>query len=124
MQRHTISIYDIVQAMPPPVSSAMLHILLALAGGKRHGYAIAQDVAEQTDGRVRIGPGTLYGTLQKLLNAGWVAVSETPADVDERRRYYRLTASGKATLESEIRGMEILVRRARALRPKSAPLKP
>jgi DNA-binding PadR family transcriptional regulator len=97
-----------------PLTPAMFHVLLALAGGKLHGYAIAKEVARHTDGKVRMGPGTLYGTLQRLLDQGWIAVSDAPDDVDERRRYYRLTGLGKRTLEEEVQRMEMLVRAARA----------
>jgi DNA-binding PadR family transcriptional regulator len=106
--------------MPSPLSAAELQILLALTGGKRHGYAIAQEAAEQSDGRVRLGPGTLYGTLQRLQDHGWVATTEAPAGVDERRRYYRLTGAGRVALETEISRMEGLVRRARLSRARPA----
>ncbi len=79
------------------LTPAVFHILLALAQGERHGYGILKDVLEQTDGDVRLGPGTLYGTLQRLMEAG--LVEEVPgiapdADHDSRRRYYRITKTG------------------------------
>jgi DNA-binding PadR family transcriptional regulator len=101
-----------------PLTPAVFHVLLALSGGKLHGYAIAKEVGRQTDGNVRMGPGTLYGTLQRLLDQGWVAVSETPGEVDERRRYYRTTGLGRRALEEEVRRMDALVRTARAARSK------
>src|SRR6266545_3262086 len=101
-----------------PLTPAVFHVLLALSGGKLHGYAISKEVLRQTDGHVRMGPGTLYGTLQRLLDQGWVAVSAAPDDVDERRRYYRLTGLGKRALEEEVRRMDALVRTARAARLK------
>ena len=100
--------------MTTPLTPAVFHILLALAGGKLHGYAISKDVTRHTDGQVRMGPGTLYGTLRRLLDQGWVAVSDAPDEVDERRRYYRLTGLGKRALDEEVRRMDALVRTARS----------
>jgi len=94
----------------------VLHILLALAEGPRHGYAIAQEVEELTGGGVRMGPGTLYGSLQRLLAAGLVdETAQRPraeAD-DERRRYYRLTAGGRRALEMELKRLAAVVAAAR-----------
>ena len=101
-----------------PLTPAVFHILLALAGGKRHGYRIAKDVLHQTDGQVRMGPGTLYGTLQRLLDLDWVSVSQDQGEVDGRRRYYRLTKLGKRALEAEVQRMDALVRVASAARIK------
>jgi DNA-binding PadR family transcriptional regulator len=68
-----------------------MHVLLSLAGGERHGYAILKEVLLQTNDQVRLGPGTLYGTLQRLMESGWVEETDGPGSVpDERRRYYRL----------------------------------
>jgi DNA-binding PadR family transcriptional regulator len=106
-----------------PLTPAVFHILLALSGGKLHGYAIAKEVVRQTDGQVRMGPGTLYGTLRRLLDQGWIAVSETPGEVDERRRYYRVTGLGKRALEEEVRRMDALVRTARAAHVNPRPSK-
>jgi len=101
----------------PALTPAVLHILLALAGGELHGYGILKEVMRHTDGAVRLGPGTIYGTLQRLMESGWVEESDGPATaVDERRRHYRLTRSGRQALEAEIRRMEGLVRTARAQR--------
>ena len=99
-----------------PLTPAVFHILLALAGGKRHGYAISKVVLRQTDGRMRMGPGTLYGTLQRLLDQGWVEAVDGPESADERRRYYRLKALGRRALEAEVERMDALVRTARAER--------
>jgi DNA-binding PadR family transcriptional regulator len=100
-----------------PLTPAVFHILLSLAGGERHGYGILKEVLRQTDGAVRLGPGTIYGTLQRLMESAWVEESEGPATtVDERRRHYRLTRSGRQALEAEVRRMEGLVRTARAQR--------
>jgi DNA-binding PadR family transcriptional regulator len=101
----------------PALTPAVFHILLSLAGGERHGYGILKDVLRQTDDTVRLGPGTIYGTLQRLMESGWVEESDGPAAaVDERRRHYRLTRSGRQALEAEVQRMEALVRAARAQR--------
>jgi len=100
-----------------PLTPAVLHVLLALAPGERHGYGILKDVLDQTGGEVRLGPGTLYGTLQRLMALDWV--EETAgrlAAADERRRYYRLTRLGRRSLEAEVERMDALVRTARTLR--------
>ncbi len=105
-----------------PLTPAVLHVLLALAEGQRHGYAILKDVERQTDGAVRMGPGTLYGTLQRLMDQGMVEEADGPArPVDERRRYYQLTKSGRAALKVEVARMETLVRTARARRVAARP---
>src|SRR5882672_12066467 len=84
-----------------PLTPAVFNILLALADGEKHGYAIMQEVREDTGGAIRLGPGTLYGSLDRLERAGMVEESnERPAakDDDERRRYYRLTDFGRRVL--------------------------
>jgi DNA-binding PadR family transcriptional regulator len=101
--------------MKPPLTPAVFHILLALAPGERHGYGIQKEVLRQTAGEVRLGPGTLYGTLRRLMEASWVEETEGRGEVgDERRRYYRLTRLGRTALQAETRRMEGLVRTARA----------
>jgi DNA-binding PadR family transcriptional regulator len=101
----------------PPLTPAVVHVLMALAGGPRHGYAIAKDVLRLTDDRIRLGPGTLYGTLQRLMECGWVEEASAPLrNSDERRRYYRLTRNGREALTSEVQRLESLVRAARAQR--------
>jgi DNA-binding PadR family transcriptional regulator len=107
--------------MASPLSSIILHVLLVLADGKRHGYAIAQEAEELSEGHVRLGPATLYGTLQRLLELDWITTADPPSGVDERRRYYRLTTAGRRALEAEINRMESVVRKARSARMKSAP---
>jgi DNA-binding PadR family transcriptional regulator len=98
-----------------PLSPAILHILLSLAGEERHGYAIMQEVARQSDGQYKLGPGTLYDNLQKLLNHGLVEESSRrAADDDPRRRYYRLTPFGRRVLTAEIARLETVIREARA----------
>lgn len=79
-------------------------MLVALAAGPKHGYAIAQDVEELTDGRIVMGPGTLYGSLQRMVVAGLIEEAENPGEGGvhaERRRYYRMTPTGTAALRSE-----------------------
>lgn len=82
----------------------VFHTLLALAGGARHGYAIAQEVEEVTQGRLRMGPGTLYGSLQRMQTEGLIADAANPGEGGihaERRRYYRITPLGLAALRAE-----------------------
>jgi DNA-binding PadR family transcriptional regulator len=101
----------------PALTAAVFHVLLSLAGAERHGYGILKEVLRQTDGAVRLGPGTIYGTLQRLMESGWVEESDGPATaIDERRRHYRLTRAGRQALEAEVQRMEGLVRTARAQR--------
>ena len=97
----------------PPLTPAVVHVLLSLTGGERHGYAILKDVQLQSSD-VTVGPGTIYGTLQRLMEAGWVEETDPPAaSVDERRRYYRLTRDGRQALRVEIDRLDALVRVAR-----------
>jgi len=87
-----------------PLTPPVFHILLALAGEERHGYGIMQDVAQQTDGTLQLGPGTLYGCLKRMLTAGLVEESGERPDPeldDERRRYYRMTPLGKRIVRAE-----------------------
>ena len=102
-----------------PLPPAAFHILVALAEEDRHGYAIMELVAERTRGTVKLSPGTLYRTLQRLLEQGLIREVEprerpSPANDDERRRYYRLTAFGKAVARAEARRLAGLVRLAQA----------
>ena len=106
-------------AAGPALTPAAFHILLALAAGERHGYGIMREVEALTDGRVRLGPGTLYRTLQRLLADGLIAESEErpdPALDDERRRYYRLTARGGRLAAAEAERLARLVDVARSRR--------
>jgi DNA-binding PadR family transcriptional regulator len=99
-----------------PLTPATFQILKALLDGERHGYAIMQEVAERSEGSVRLGPGTLYGSLKRLLEIGLIAESGERVDPDtddERRRYYRLTKLGLSTARAEARRLEQLVRVAR-----------
>ena len=97
-----------------PLSPAAFHILLALAGEDLHGYGIMQDIARQSEGQYKLGPGTLYDNLRKMMQLG--LIEETRARVDDddpRRRYYRLNASGRAVLAAEVRRLEGVLREAR-----------
>jgi DNA-binding PadR family transcriptional regulator len=88
---------------PTPLTPAVFHILLALAGGRKHGYAIMKEVEADGGGFLRMGPGTLYGSLQRMTAAGLVEETEDAdeADADERRRYYQLTNAGRRALGGE-----------------------
>ncbi len=97
------------------MTPAVFHVLLALTAGERHGYAILKDILERTHGKVRMQAGTLYGTLQRLLDLGWVQEVDAPDDeVDARRRYYRLAREGRDALRAEVARMDELVKVARA----------
>ena len=99
-----------------PLTPAALNVLLALADGERHGYGIMLEVRERTGGRVRLGPGTLYGAIKRLKEGGVIGDSggKTGAEADdERRRYYRLTGFGRQVLAAEVARLDGLVRAAR-----------
>jgi DNA-binding PadR family transcriptional regulator len=97
-----------------PLSPATLHILLALAGEDLHGYGIMQEIARQSDGVYRLGPGTLYDNLQKLIQGRWVQeLGRRKGDDDPRRRYYRLTDTGRDVLKAETKRLTEVVREAR-----------
>jgi DNA-binding PadR family transcriptional regulator len=99
-----------------PLTPAVFHILLALVGGEKHGYAIMAEVGAATDGQMKLGPGTLYGTIKRLLADDLIEESEDRPDAemdDERRRYYRLTALGRRVLQAEVGRYANLVKSAR-----------
>jgi DNA-binding PadR family transcriptional regulator len=99
-----------------PLTPAVFHILLALSDEERHGYGIIKDVLARTNGQLRLGAGTLYGCIKRMLEAGLIAEAgerPDPAHDDERRKYYRLTAIGRRATENEARRLEQLVRDAR-----------
>lgn len=98
-----------------PLTPAELHVLLALAAGERHGYAILQEV-ERHGPEVRLRTGTLYTVLKRMLDSGWVADSAAGRDDDARRRYYRLTPLGARVLRAEVRRLDALVALARERR--------
>ena len=106
-----------------PLKPKVLHVLLAVADGPRHGYSIMQEVAARTDGQVRLWPAALYALLRELEKSDLMVESDhRPAaeDDDERRRYYALTPHGKRVLDAEVRRLEAIVshaRASRALRP-------
>ena len=102
-----------------PLTPAIAHILLALADQERHGYAIMQEVEQLTGGATRMGPGTLYGTIKRMLAAGLIEEADERPDPqldDERRRYYRITRLGTQVLEAESARMATLLGAARAKR--------
>jgi DNA-binding PadR family transcriptional regulator len=99
-----------------PLTPATFQILMALVDGERHGYAIMKDVDERTDGGVRLGPGTLYGSLKRMLESGLVdegVERPDPEMGDERRRYYRITKFGLLVARAEAQRMDAIVRTAR-----------
>ena len=100
-----------------PLPAATFHILMALADDDRHGYGIIQDVSARTGGEVTLSAGTLYRSIQRLLEQGLIEeLAERPAPEldDERRRYYRLTPAGRAAARAEASRLTALVRLARA----------
>lgn len=108
-----------------PLSPASLHILLALAGEDLHGYGIMQEVARQSEGRYKLGPGTLYDNLKKMMSQGLVEESPSSApSTDPRRKYYRLRALGRGVLAEEVKRLETVLREARSnlreLKPRRA----
>ncbi len=108
-----------------PLPPAVFHILLALADEDRHGYGIIQEVLSRTDGDVRLGPGTLYRSIQRMLADDLIVeISDRPAPEldDERRRYYRIAPFGRAVARAEASRLHDLVRMARAsgFHPKKA----
>jgi DNA-binding PadR family transcriptional regulator len=104
---------DVARLLPLP--PAFFHILIALGEGERHGYAIMQDVAQRTDGKVRMSPGTLYGSIRRMLDEGLIdELTRRPDEDDERRRYYRVTRFGRAVAAAEADRLKALLQQARA----------
>ncbi len=94
-----------------PLSPAMFHILLSLGEGERHGYALKREIAKRTNGKLKLGPGVLYGAINKMLELGLIEESEERPDPhldDERRRYYKITALGKQVARAEAARMQEL----------------
>jgi DNA-binding PadR family transcriptional regulator len=92
-----------------PLTPAVFHILLALADGEKHGYSIMKDVESQTNGKIKMGPGTLYGSIKRMLAAGLIEEADERPDPtldDQRRRYYRLSALGQKVLSTESQRLE------------------
>lgn len=103
----------------PTLTPAAFHIMLVLADGENHGYAIMREVAEHTGGKMRLGPGSLYGTIKRMLADGWIEELDERPDPqldDERRRYYRLTGVGRKLVQAEAERLEQLVNVAREKR--------
>lgn len=101
-----------------PLTPAVFHILLALSTDALHGYAIMGEVERLSEGTVKMGPGTLYGTIKRLRAQGLVEESDErpdPDDDDERRRYYRLTGVGERVLEAEVGRLRRMITNARGL---------
>lgn len=99
-----------------PLTPAVFHVLLALTDTERHGYGIMQDIAEHTGGQMKMGPGTLYGTIKRLLEARLIEESDERPDAkldDERRRYYRLTGLGQRVAKAEAQRHAAMVEIAR-----------
>ena len=114
MPLENVSTVAIVEDMLPP---ATFHILLALADDDRHGYAIIQDIAARTGGELRLSAGTLYRSIQRMLEQGLIVETRerpAPEEDDERRRYYRITPEGTAAARAEARRLGQLVKMARA----------
>jgi DNA-binding PadR family transcriptional regulator len=102
-----------------PLTPSVFHILVALSEGERHGYGIMRQVSVDTGGSLQLGPGTLYGCLQRMLTAGLVEESEWRPDPqldDERRRYYRISPFGARVVRAEARRLAAAVTAARARR--------
>lgn len=113
------------QPNPRPLTPAVLHILLALAARDRHGYGIMKQVQADSQGRVKMGPGTLYGSLGRMIDAGLISESDERVDPemdDERRVYYRITRSGREALAAELERYRKVVALARrtSLAPRTA----
>lgn len=95
---------------PLTLTPVEFHILLSLADGERHGYAILQDVSQRTDDQYRLRTGTLYTVIKRMLDGGWIADTESPeTNDDERRKYYRLTPTGREVVRAEARRLQALV---------------
>ncbi|MBZ0280213.1 MAG: PadR family transcriptional regulator [Anaerolineae bacterium] len=102
-----------------PLTPAVFHILLALADGEKHGYSIMQEVQIVSNGQIKMGPGTLYGSIKRMLESGLIAEADErpdPAMDDERRRYYRLTDWGQRVFDAEAARLTRLVNLVQAKR--------
>ena len=98
-----------------PLSPAVFHILLSLGEGERHGYALKREIAKRTGGKLKLGPGVLYGSINKMLDLGLIEESDERPDPhldDERRRYYKITTLGKQTARAEASRMRELAEMA------------
>jgi DNA-binding PadR family transcriptional regulator len=100
-----------------PLTPAVFHILLALADGEKHGYGIMKEITRRTEGATRMGPGTLYGSIGRMLESGLIELAGERPDAeldDERRRYYRLTDFGLRVARAEVQRLDQLLRAARS----------
>jgi DNA-binding PadR family transcriptional regulator len=100
-----------------PLSAAFFHILLSLGEGERHGYALKREISRRTDGKLKLGPGMLYGSINKMLELGLIEESDERPDAhldDERRRYYRITSQGRKVAQAEAARMRELAQLATA----------
>ena len=100
-----------------PLSPAVFHILLSLGEGERHGYALKREISVRTGGKLKLGPGVLYGSINKMLELGLIEESDDRPDPhldDERRRYYRITTHGRKVAQAEAARMRDLVQLAAA----------
>jgi DNA-binding PadR family transcriptional regulator len=107
--------------MPPdelqlPLTPAVFFILFALADGEKHGYAIMQEVSKLSAGKFRMGPGTLYTTIQRLLDLKLIAETKDSIEEEGRRRYYKLTRAGKSLFASEVTRLDAVLRLAHAMK--------
>ena len=102
---------------PPTLKSHFYYVLLSLSSGHRHGQAIARDVSQFSDGQVTLWPAKLYGALEDLVDAGWIAemAADDRPDESEKKKFYVLTRAGRATLDAETRRLADLVKLARGL---------
>jgi len=98
--------------MELPLTPAVFFILFALADGEKHGYAIMQDVSKLSGGKFRMGPGTLYTTIQRLLDLKLIVETKDRIEDEGRRRYYKLTRAGKSLFEAELSRMDAVLRLA------------
>src|SRR5687767_13387680 len=118
-----IYISHVARNVQAPLTPAVLHILLALSTEERHGYGIMKQVESDSQGKVRMGPGTLYGSLGRMLEAGLICESEKRVDPeldDERRIYYRISALGRTRLAAEVQRYRDVVAVARRHRVSGA----
>ena len=104
---------------PSPLQPAAFLVLLALSAGDRHGYGIRQDI-RKLDPDFELGPATLYTTIQRLLETGWIGEVSGPDTGERRRRYYRITRAGDSALQAELRRMESMVRKSKSMRLRRA----
>jgi DNA-binding PadR family transcriptional regulator len=102
-----------------PLQPATFLVLLALTSGDRHGYGIRQDV-RKLDPAFELGPATLYTTIQRLLEGGWIKEVSGPESGERRRRYYRITREGNGALQTELQRMESMVRKSKSMRLRGA----